>query len=189
MNNVGMRILEKITLVIYSTLMLIVSIVLALIVFGWLDYNVLSELLHTAILSDRYSKIILALCVVFILLSIKCIFFSSSDKVEKPKQGILLANSNGKLMISQDTIENLVNSVANGFESAKDISTRVTLDRDNNVIVDVNLVVSPNAVIKELSTNLQVKIKETIKQASDLDVKEVNIKIKNIAPRTNEVKN
>ena len=37
-----------------------------------------------------------------------------------------------------------------------------------------------NAVIKELSSNLQTKIKETIKQSSDLDVKEVNIKVKNI---------
>ena len=39
-----------------------------------------------------------------------------------------------------------------------------------------------NAVIKELSTNLQNKIKDTIKKASDLEVKEVNIKVKNIEP-------
>ena len=37
-----------------------------------------------------------------------------------------------------------------------------------------------NAIIKELSTNLQTKIKNTIKRTSDLEVKEVNIRIKDI---------
>ena len=56
------------------------------------------------------------------------------------------------------------------------------MDKDNNLTVYVNLVVRENAVIKELSTNLQNKIKDTIKKASDLEVKEVNIKVKNIEP-------
>lgn len=46
----------------------------------------------------------------------------------------------------------------------------------------MNLNVKENAIIKELSTNLQTKIKETIKNTSDLEVKEVNIKVKNIEP-------
>ena len=33
-----------------------------------------------------------------------------------------------------------------------------------------------------MSTNLQNKIKDTIKKSSDLEVKEVNIKVKNIEP-------
>ena len=45
-----------------------------------------------------------------------------------------------------------------------------------------NLSVKENAVIKELSTNLQTKIKTTIKKTSDLEVKEVNIKVKDIEP-------
>ena len=36
-------------------------------------------------------------------------------------------------------------------------------------------------VIKELSLNLQNKIKETIKKSADLEVKEVNVKVNNIA--------
>ena len=56
------------------------------------------------------------------------------------------------------------------------------MDKESNLRVFVNLTVKENAVIKELSTNLQNKIKETIKQSSDLEVKEVNIKVKNIEP-------
>ena len=44
-------------------------------------------------------------------------------------------------------------------------------------------VVSTDAVIKNLSSKLQTKIKEKVKNATDLEVKEVNIKIKNVAPK------
>ena len=42
-----------------------------------------------------------------------------------------------------------------------------------------------NVVIKELSANLQTKIKQVIKKTSDLEVKEVNIKIKDVKPMDN----
>ena len=94
----------------------------------------------------------------------------------------MLENSNGKLLITRETIENLVNGVVKGFDSAEDVTTKIELDKENNLNVFVNLTVKENAVIKELSTNLQNKIKDTIKKASDLEVKEVNIKVKNIEP-------
>ena len=50
-------------------------------------------------------------------------------------------------------------------------------------MVYVNLMVSSNVIIKELSANLQTKIKEKIKTATDLDVKEVNITVKKVAPK------
>ena len=86
-------------------------------------------------------------------------------------------------MISKETIENLVNSVALNFQSAEDVVTRVELDRENKVKVYVNLIVSADVVIKELSTNLQNKIKEKVKKATDLDVNEVNITVKKVAPK------
>lgn len=134
------------------------------------------------------SNILLTLSVVFILLAIKCIFFDSNNKQEMDyKNGILLENSNGKLLITKDTLENLVNSVVKGFESAENVTTRIELDKENNVRVYINLSVKENAIIKELSTNLQNKIKTTIKKTSDLEVKEVNIKVKDIEPVKKEI--
>ena len=89
-------------------------------------------------------------------------------------------------MISKETLEDLVNSVALNFQSAEEVTTKVQLDKDNNVIVFINLVVSSEAVIKELSANLQSKIKEKIKSATDLEVKEVNINIRKVAPKQQE---
>lgn len=179
-----MKILEKITLIIYSNLILILSVILCLLVFGWLDINVVGNLIKNIILGNTSGNILVGVSVIFILLSLKCIFFDSTSKEQiKERQGVLLENESGKLMISKDTIENLVNTVAKEFENAEQISTRVELDKENNVMVFVNLIVNSNAIIKDLSSNLQIRIKERIKKATDLDVKEVNIKIKNIAPK------
>ena len=182
-----MKILEKITLIIYSFIMLIVAVLACLLVFGWLDTGIVGEIVNSALASDIWSKIILGISVVFILLSIKCIFFGSTSKEQtNERQGVLLENESGKLMISKETIENLVNSVALNFQSAEDVTTKVELDKENNVNVYVNLVVSSDAVIKDLSANLQTKIKEKIKRATDLEVKEVNITVKKVAPKKEE---
>ena len=179
-----MKFLEKITLIIYSNIMLILSIILCLLIFGWLDIDIVGNVVRGMISGGVITNIVLAICVIFILLSIKCIFFDSASKEQiKERQGVLLENDNGKLMISKETIENLVNSVALNFESAEDVTTRVDLDRENNVRVFVTLIVNSNAVIKDLSANLQNRIKEKIKVATDLEVKEVNITVKKVAPK------
>ena len=182
-----MKILEKITLIIYSYVMLIISILACLLVFNWIDAELVGQIVNSAITSDVWSKVILGVSVVFILLSIKCIFFSSTSKEQvKERQGVLLENESGKLMISKETIENLVNSVAKGFESTEDVTTRVELDKDNNVKVYANLVVSSEAVIKDLSAKLQTSIKDKIKKATDLEVNEVNITVKKVADKPQE---
>lgn len=174
-----MKVIEKITLIIYSNLILIMAVIACLLVFGWLDIDIVQGLTKTLIISSTSSKIILGVSIVFILLSIRCIFFDPTSKQEiKDKQGILLANENGKLMISKETIENLVEAVTKEYKTAKEVSSKVELDKDNNVNIFVNLVVGADTVIKDLSIDLQNKIKNKVKETTDLDVKEVNITVK-----------
>ena len=183
-----MKTIERMTLTLFSSLILIISVILCIAIFGWIDLGVVGDVINVAITDSVTSKILLILFILFILLSIRCIFFDSSAKEkEEYKNGILLENSNGKLLITKETIENLVNAVVKGFDSAENVTTNIELDKENNLKIFVNLVVKENAVIKELSTNLQNKIKETIKQSSDLEVKEVNIKVKNIEPKKENI--
>ena len=178
-----MKLIERTTLILFSILVLVLSVISCLLILGWLDVGFLSQIILAVLSNPTYSNILLGVCTVFILLAIKCIFFSSSTKPKDENQnGILLENANGKLLITKETIENLVNNVVKGFDSAEDITTKIELDKENNLRVYVNLSVKENAVIKELSTNLQTKIKTAIKKTSDLEVKEVNIKIKNVEP-------
>ena len=174
-----MKVIEKIALIIYSNIILIISVIACLLVFGWLDIDIVQSLIRTLIISETSSKIILGVSIVFILLSIRCIFFDPISKQElKDKQGVLLKNDNGKLMISKETIENLVEAVTKEYKMAKEVTSKVELDKENNVNIFVNLIIGADTVIKDLSLDLQNKIKNKIKRTADLEVKEVNITIK-----------
>ena len=172
-----MKIVEKITLIIYSNLMLIASIIICMVIFRWLDVDIVLSLVKNLLMSEVASKIILGVSLVFTLLSIRCIFFDPTSKKED-KQGVLLANENGKLMISKETIESLVEAVTSEYRTAKEVSSKVELDKENNVNIFISLVVGADSIIKDLSINLQEKIKRKVKETTDLDVKEVNITIK-----------
>ncbi len=176
-----MKIIEKIALIIYSNLVLIISIIACLLIFGWLDIDIVQSLIKTLIISETSSKVILGISILFILLSIRCIFFDPTSKKElKDKQGVLLANDNGKLMISKETIENLVEAVTKEYKMAKEVTSRVEVDKENNINIFVNLVIGEDTIIKDLSVNLQNQIKDKVKQTTDLEVKEVNITIKKV---------
>lgn len=174
-----MRILEKIALVIYSFIILAIAIITSLLVFGWISPELVGKVIMSVIEGENSSIILLAINVIFVLLSIKCIFFRKPDKkVGTEEQGILLQNENGKLIVSKDTIEKLVNSIISQFESVEGATSSISLNSENNLIISLNLTVGENVIIKELSANVQEKIKEVVKKALDLDVKEVNIRIK-----------
>ncbi len=183
-----MKIIEKITLALFSNIILIISVLFCLVVFGWLDIDVIHEIIKIGLANSIISNIILGVCIVFILLAIKAVFFDGSTDDKNGKEGLMLENDSGKLMVTRETLENLTNSVVKGFENTESITSRVFLDDENNVRVLVNLTVKPGTVIKDLSNNLQARIKETIKTSLDLEVKEVNIRVKNIAPKTEPAK-
>lgn len=176
-----MKILDKIGLALFSTLILIISIILCLLIFGWLSPETVYTVMKIALNDAITTNVTLAISVICIVLSIKCIFFSSDkNEINGIKDGILLQNSDGQLVISKTTLEELVNNVVKGFDSAQDVTSKVVLDEEKNLKVYVTLNVKENAVIKELSNNLQTKIKSAIKRTSDLEVKEVNINIKEL---------
>ena len=99
----------------------------------------------------------------------------------------MLENDEGKLLISKETLESFIASVAKGFNGAENVRSKVYVDKENNLSVYITLFVHQDAVIKDLSLNLQSKIKEAIKKTSDLDVKEVNIRVVNITPENKAI--
>ena len=174
-----MKVVEKIILVIYSIIILVLASITCLLIFRWIDVNSINNFLEYILNNNILSNVILVISVVFILASIKCIFFLSK-KSDYYKDNLLLKNEDGKLIITKATIENLVNNVIKGFASTQEVNTKVKFNKENNIVVNVSLLVKEQANMKELSNNIQSKIKDTIKKASDLNVEEINIKIKNI---------
>ena len=123
-----MKILDKIGLVLFSSIILLVSLALILTIAGWLDLDLVIDSVEYITTDNIGAKVTFGISLVLILLAIKCIFLNSGTKsTSNSKDGILLENDSGKLTAS-----------------------------------------------------LQKNIKETITKSLDLEVKDVNVRIKNI---------
>ena len=92
----------------------------------------------------------------------------------------MLENEDGKLLITKDTLTSMVNSVVSSFEGVESQQSKIILDSNNDVSIILTLEVSNNAVIKELSNNIQVKVKDAIKKSLDVDIKNLDIRVKNV---------
>ena len=58
-----MKVIEKITLVLYSNIMLILSIIACLLIFGWVDIDIVGNVVEKCLTTDPASKITLGVSV------------------------------------------------------------------------------------------------------------------------------
>ena len=176
-----MKGLDRFNLILFSIIILVLSILGCFLQFGWINIDLATDGISFLLENTVASNITLGLAIVLILLSVKSIFFNSYASESQGKDGILLENDNDKLLVSRDTIESLTNTVIRSFDSAETIMTKVEVDEESHIKIYITLSVHPDAVIKDLSAKLQSNVKEAIKKSLDLDVTEVNIRVKNIS--------
>lgn len=174
-----MKFLEKLALIIFSIVIGILAIGLILVMLDVLQIGTVSRIIMSLLQGELSFKITLAVTIILLLLAIKCIFFGAK-KEDDGRNGVTLENTAGKLVISRESLENLIANVVKDVQGIEAISSRTILDRNNNLIVYVTTLVSKDMMIKEVSSQIQEKIKEALNKTADLEVKQVNIKVKNI---------
>ena len=177
-----MKFLERFALTIFSIIILILSVAVLGIMFNLVEATILTKPIYFVMENIYAFRATLVVIAILVLLAIKGIFFKSKRE-NLGKDGIVLENASGKLVISRESLENLVASVAKEIPGAEAVSSRTILDKDRNLKVYVSTTVARDMMLKEVSTTLQDKIKEAMKETADLDVKEVNIRIKNISSK------
>ena len=177
-----MKFLDKLVLKIFSLIILVLAVGLILIMTGIIPMGIIEDYLNLLVEYENGIKIAIGVLAVLMLLAIKGMFFTGK-KENNGKEGIILENTSGKLVISKESLENLIASVIKDIPGADTVSSKTILDKDKNLIVYVTAVVSKDVMIKDISNELQEKIKLAMKRTADLDVKEVNIKIKNITSK------
>lgn len=173
-----MKFIEKVALILLSIIGLVFSLVMVMLYFNIIGAIEISNMLMS-MSAGNVGIVMLVISLIIILLAIKCLFFGSKVKKDK-SDGILLENANGKLLITKETLENLVSGVSKTVLGTESITSKVILDKENNLSVLITITIDQDANIKDLSNLLQTTIKDAIKQTADLDVKEVNVKVKNI---------
>lgn len=177
-----MKIFDRLALKIFSLIIFTIAIGIILIITGFVSLGqIVTDFVNFA--NGEYgTRILLGVSGVLILIAIKGIFFASKPN-QKGKEGVILENDNGKLVISKESLENLIASVTKEIPGAETVSSRTIVDKNKNLIVYVTALVSKDVMIKDVSSELQNKVKEAMRRTADLEVKEVNIRIKNITSK------
>lgn len=174
-----MKFLEKLSLILFSLIISVISIGLILIMLNVIQVSVVTKTISLILKDDFSVKITIGVAIVSLLLALKCIFFGTEPE-DDGRNGVTLENGSGKLVISKESLENLISNVVKDVQGIEAISSRTILDKDNNLVVYVTTLVSKDMMIKDVSTQIQDKIKEALNKTADLEVKQVNIKVKNI---------
>ena len=174
-----MNLLKEIALTFFSLILIVLTLVYSVVLLGWVDVAFISGI-HENIMDHANLKyVMLGVNIIVMALALVSVF-GVSNKKEAKKTGVLLENEKGKLLISKETLENLVNSVLKGFDNVHMNAIKTELDEDSKLNVSVSISVGENVVIKEISNAIQNQVKETIRKASDLEVKNVNISVRGI---------
>ena len=178
-----MKFLDRLILKLFALIVGVLAIVVALVATGVLNPELIADAaLAIAEGDSAMVKITLIVCAVALVLVLKALCFPSKPE-NKGKEGVVLENNNGKLVISKETLDNIVSSIAKDISGTESTSSRTIVDKNKNLKVYVTTLVNRDVMIKDVSVELQDKIIEAMKKTADLDVKEVNIKVKNITSK------
>ena len=175
-----MKLIDKVIYFIFSTIVLaiVVIVFMGLLNIGGVNhiFSFIGGMPNMNFTQEQMTYIIIV-GILLIIMAIKGILFQS--KLEENKDAIILENSSGKLIISRRTLENLVKDISNGVKGVENSSARVNVEKDTDLIISIDIVVKEGS-IKDITKKLQEDVKIAIKKASDLNVSEVNVNIKNI---------
>ncbi len=176
-----MKLVDKVIYFIFSVIILTIVVVMFTVILnigGIVNpvFNFISNIPNMSFTQEQMTYIVIIEILLFIM-AIKGILFQS--KLEENKDAIILENNSGKLIISRKTLENLVKDISNGVQGVENSFARVNVSKDTELIISIDIVVKEGS-IKDITKKLQEDVKIAIKKASDLNVSEVNVNIKNI---------
>lgn len=176
-----MKLVDKVIYFIFSVIILAIVVVMFTVILnigGIVNpvFNFISNIPNMSFTQEQMTYIVIIEILLFIM-AIKGILFQS--KLEENKDAIILENNSGKLIISRKTLENLVKDISNGVQGVESSFARVNVSKDTELIISIDIVVKEGS-IKDITKKLQEDVKIAIKKASDLNVSEVNVNIKNI---------
>lgn len=176
-----MKLVDKVIYFIFSVIILAIVVVMFTVILnigGVVNpvFNFISNISNMSFTQEQMTYIVIIEILLFVM-AIKGILFQS--KLEENKDAIILENNSGKLIISRKTLENLVKDISNGVQGVENSFARVNVSKDTELIISIDIVVKEGS-IKDITKKLQEDVKIAIKKASDLNVSEVNVNIKNI---------
>lgn len=182
-----MSVIDRILLTLCSICLAILSIIMVIFPFGWLDFLLTNNMNRVlGIIKGNY--IYSAVGLAFLLASIKLIILGLKGKKDQTKTTYLVQRSDyGEINISSNTIVGLTESVSNKFSGIRNIKTKVDI-LEGQLYIDLKGEVSPEIDITQTTKELQNKVKEHVEKCTGVNVNEIRVVISNVTGPVRSVK-
>ena len=179
-----MKFFGKVSLKLFSLIIFVLSIAIILMGLNLINTNLFTKLIDQAFENEMALRITLIVSSLLLILATRYLLFKAykSDEMSA-RDGIVMENANGKLIISKESLENMILTSAKTVEGIEYINSKTLLDTEHRLIIYVTVVALDGVIVKEVSKQLQDKIKETMKNTADLEVVSVTLNVKNIVSK------
>ena len=177
-----MRFLDRFISFLFDLVVIILAFAVILVTTNVVNYSVVEGLLKDYIFNPNYQIIVVSIAVVVMLLGLKITVFTSTLSPDS-KKVIFVDTPNGKIQINQETIEGIAKNVIKNYDEVKDVHARMT-KANKGINMYMVLQVYESANIKNIVTKVQSDVSRQITTTTSVDVKKVDVKIKNIVKGT-----
>lgn len=176
-----MKLLDKLINFIFSLVMLIVSVVVLLVLFNFIDAEYVNSLINEYVWGNGNRLIVIVISVIVFLAGLKTTIFLSDFK-KKRKIPIMVDSENGSVQIAGEMIESTARAVALTHEEVKDVNVKM-VNKSKGVDVYMSLLVAQDTNIRNITKQIQDEVKEKINETTGVVVLNTDIKVKNIVEK------
>lgn len=171
-----MKNLEKLILILFSIIILVISVFLILTSTEMIKTGEILSVFEDWLIGNKIAGVVIGS--IFALFGLIGIFSCSSD-AEDVKTGLAIKNEQGTVYITKDTFENIILSITKNYAELKNVKVELNVD-DTGVTANIFAYILPDTILPELVKKLQSHIKTGIKKQTTVDIKEANIKVKGV---------
>lgn len=167
---------EKFILVIFSILIIVVSVFLILMSTQMIQAT---EIINVGVEWLMAHKMVgLITGAVLSLLALIGIF-ASSDNEDDMKSGLAIKSETGTVYITRDTFESIIEGVTRNYAELRNVKVDISMSEEG-VIANIYAMILPDTVVPTLTSKLQSNIKASVLKQTTVEIKEANIKIKGV---------
>ncbi|KXS37002.1 MULTISPECIES: alkaline shock response membrane anchor protein AmaP [unclassified Candidatus Frackibacter] len=174
-----MQVLDRIIIVIFAILLMFVSLVMMLSTFELIPQEYITNLIY-----QNYGQIEMGIVgLIFFIIAIR-ILRSLVRGNDHNRNAIVRENSLGQVRLSLSAIDALVREVVTKTRGVKELESRLRVNEEG-LIIFLEVVVTPDINIPELTEDLQEQIREYLGRTTGVVANNIEILVDNIAQDSN----
>lgn len=171
-----MKFFERFLLIIFSILVIVLSISLVLYSTDMIDISHILNMANNWILNNKIVIVIVG--TIFALFGLIGLF-SSTYNPDNTKPGLALKGDKGTVYMTRETFDNIILAVTRNYAELRNVKVETDISEEG-ITCTVYASILPDTVVPSLTSKLQENIKATILKQTTIEIKEANIKIRGV---------